>query len=70
MPGASAASAPSIRLSHFLFAHLFHGFILAFSLAFLLAASALYARLQLALPSVLEKNLSGAHVLFLETKWI
>lgn len=36
MPGASAASAPSIRLSHFLFAHLLHGFILPSSLAHLL----------------------------------
>lgn len=27
MPGTSATSAPSLRLSHFLFAHLLHGFV-------------------------------------------
>lgn len=61
MPGASAASAPSIRLSHFLFAHLLHGFILPF-----LPRPPLLARTRARLyasasfPVVLEKNLSGA----------
>lgn len=43
MPGASAASAPSIRLSHFLFAHLLHGFILPFPSPSCSPLSALYS---------------------------
>lgn len=64
MPGASAASAPSIRLSHFLFAHLLHGFILPFPPPSLSPAPAPGFMLGASFPVVLEKNLSGARALY------
>lgn len=61
MPGASAASAPSIRLSHFLFTHLLHGFILPFpSPSFSSLPHSTLPASASALPSSLEKNLSDA----------
>jgi len=60
MPGASAASAPSIRLSHFLFTHL-HDFILPFpSPSFSPLPHSTFPASASALPCNLEKNLSDA----------